>query len=69
VTALDLPFTAVAEVRAAGADEVVLLAGSPTEEPGVYRATATGEVRTVRAPRERAVLHERSPGRVEPRLD
>ncbi|GHF65539.1 S9 family peptidase [Amycolatopsis bartoniae] len=52
VTVPDLPFTAVGAVRAAGADEVVLLAGSPAEEPGVYRVTAEGEVRTVRPPRK-----------------
>ncbi|GAB3007920.1 S9 family peptidase [Amycolatopsis acidiphila] len=50
VTPLDLPFSAVAALRPAGG-EVVLIAGTPTEEPGVYRVSADGAVRTIRAPR------------------
>jgi dipeptidyl aminopeptidase/acylaminoacyl peptidase len=37
VTDLDLPFTGVSAVVAAGADTVVVVAGSPTAEPGVHR--------------------------------
>jgi dipeptidyl aminopeptidase/acylaminoacyl peptidase len=37
VTTLDLPFTAVGAVVTAGPDAVVVVAGSPTTEPGVHR--------------------------------
>ena len=37
VTDLDLPFTAVGAVVAAGPDAVVVVAGTPTAEPGVHR--------------------------------
>jgi dipeptidyl aminopeptidase/acylaminoacyl peptidase len=50
---LDVPFSAVSAVRAAGADAVVVVAGSPTAEPGVHRVdVATATVETLRAPRE-----------------
>lgn len=52
VTDLDVPFSAIAALRAAGPDEVAVLAGSPTEEPGVHLVSADAAVRTVRAPRE-----------------
>ncbi|MDT7578810.1 MAG: hypothetical protein QOK35_70, partial [Pseudonocardiales bacterium] len=37
VTDLDLPFTAIGAVVAAGPDAVVVVAGSPTAEPGIHR--------------------------------
>jgi dipeptidyl aminopeptidase/acylaminoacyl peptidase len=55
LTDLDLPFTAVAAVVAAGPDSVVVAAGSPTAEPGVHRVDLSGPapmVETVRAPRD-----------------
>ncbi|MDT8913346.1 prolyl oligopeptidase family serine peptidase [Amycolatopsis sp. PS_44_ISF1] len=52
VTELDLPFTAIRAVRATGAGEVVVLAGSPVAEPGVYAVTAGGAVRPLREPRD-----------------
>ncbi|MGH3613861.1 MAG: S9 family peptidase [Pseudonocardia sp.] len=57
VTDLDLPFSAVATVREAGADAVVVVAGTPTEEPGVHRIDlgAALSVATLRPPRELGV--------------
>jgi dipeptidyl aminopeptidase/acylaminoacyl peptidase len=55
---LDLPFTAVGAVVPAGPDAVVVVAGTPTTEPGVYRVDlsadveATPRVTTVRPPRD-----------------
>jgi dipeptidyl aminopeptidase/acylaminoacyl peptidase len=50
---LDLPFSAIGAVRAAGPDAVVVVAGSPTAEPGVHRVdVATSAVETLRAPRD-----------------
>ncbi len=56
VADLDLPFTHVSMVRAAG-DGVVVVAGSPTRESGVYRVTLPDAhsdvvVETLRAPRD-----------------
>ncbi|WP_236788224.1 S9 family peptidase [Amycolatopsis sp. GM8] len=55
VTDLDVPFSAISAIRAAGPDEVVVLAGSPTAEPGAFLVSAKGSVRTLRAPRELGV--------------
>ncbi len=53
VTDLDLPFSAVATVRAAPDGTVVVVAGSPTDEPGVYRVDPeAGTVETLRPARE-----------------
>ncbi|MBV8542214.1 MAG: S9 family peptidase [Pseudonocardiales bacterium] len=53
VTDLDLPFSAVAALRAAGPDHVVVVAGTPTVEPAVYRVRPEGpEVEVLRPPRE-----------------
>jgi len=54
VTDLDLPFSTVATVRHAGADAVVVVAGTPTEEPGVHRIDlgAALSVTTLRPPRD-----------------
>ena len=56
---LDLPFTAISTVRAAADSSVLLVAGSPTSEPGVYRVDldeATGPAVTVlRPPRDLGV--------------
>jgi len=55
LTDLDLPFTTVGSVVAAGPDSVVVVAGSPTAEPGVHRidlSGATPRVDTLRAPRD-----------------
>jgi dipeptidyl aminopeptidase/acylaminoacyl peptidase len=50
---LDVPFSAIAAVRAAGPGSVVVVAGSPTAEPGVHRVdVATSAVETLRAPRD-----------------
>jgi len=53
LTDLDLPFTAVGAVVAAGPESVVVAAGSPTAEPGVHRiglSGATPRVETLWAP-------------------
>jgi len=53
LTDLDLPFTAVGAVVAAGPGSVVVAAGSPTAEPGVHRidlSGATPRVETLWAP-------------------
>jgi dipeptidyl aminopeptidase/acylaminoacyl peptidase len=52
VTDLDVPFSAIAALRAAGPAEVAVVAGSPTEEPSVHLVSVDAGVRTVRAPRE-----------------
>ncbi|TQM14317.1 S9 family peptidase [Pseudonocardia kunmingensis] len=50
---LDVPFSAIGAVRAAGPGAVVVVAGSPTAEPGVHRVdVATSAVETLRAPRD-----------------
>jgi dipeptidyl aminopeptidase/acylaminoacyl peptidase len=47
------PFTAIATVRAAGPDAVVVVAGTPVAEPGVHHVDVTdGTVRTLRPPRD-----------------
>ncbi|WP_431879643.1 S9 family peptidase [Amycolatopsis sacchari] len=51
ITELGLPFSAIDSVRPDG-DGVLVVAGTPTEEPGVHRVSATGEVQTLRAPRD-----------------
>ena len=51
VADLDLPFTHVPTVRAAG-DAAVLIAGSGTAEPGVHRVDVSGAWRTLRPPRD-----------------
>jgi dipeptidyl aminopeptidase/acylaminoacyl peptidase len=56
---LDVPFSAVAAVRAAGPDAVVVVAGSPTSEPGVHRVDVAGSaVETLRAPRDLGLAPE-----------
>ncbi|RTL62976.1 MAG: S9 family peptidase [Pseudonocardiaceae bacterium] len=42
VSALDLPLSAAGSLQAAGPDEVVLVAGSPTREASVWRVTLGG---------------------------
>jgi dipeptidyl aminopeptidase/acylaminoacyl peptidase len=50
---LDVPFTAVGAVVAAGPDAVVVVAGSPTAEPGVHRVDLAGpRLTTLRPPRD-----------------
>ncbi|MDT7698588.1 MAG: hypothetical protein QOJ30_913 [Pseudonocardiales bacterium] len=53
LTDVDVPFSAIAMVRASGPGEVVLVAGTPTEEPGVHRVSvADGRTETLRPPRD-----------------
>jgi dipeptidyl aminopeptidase/acylaminoacyl peptidase len=54
---LDLPFSAVSTVRGAGPDAVVVVAGTPTAEPGVYRVDLAGDpaVTALRPPRDLGV--------------
>jgi dipeptidyl aminopeptidase/acylaminoacyl peptidase len=56
---LDLPFTAVTTVRAAAGGSVIVVAGTPTSEPGVYRVDLDGssgpEVTELRPPRDLGV--------------
>lgn len=55
VTELDLPYSAVTAVERAGENAVVVVAGTPTAELGVYRLTFADtdvEVETLRAPRD-----------------
>lgn len=53
VTDLDTPFSRVTAVRAAQDGAVLVVAGSPTREPGVHRVDpATGAVETLRPPRD-----------------
>ncbi|MHA6620853.1 S9 family peptidase [Pseudonocardia sp. DLS-67] len=50
---LELPFSAIAAVRAAGPEAVVVVAGSPTAELGVHRVDVTTcAVETLRPPRD-----------------
>jgi dipeptidyl aminopeptidase/acylaminoacyl peptidase len=50
---VDVPFSAISMVRASGPGEVVLVAGTPTEEPGVHRVrVADGRTETLRPPRD-----------------
>jgi len=57
ISELDLPFTAISTLRSAVGDAVVLVAGSPTAEPGVYRIALGEEARTavLRRPRDLGV--------------
>jgi dipeptidyl aminopeptidase/acylaminoacyl peptidase len=55
---LDLPFTAISTVVAAGPQAVVVVAGSLTAEPGVHRVwlgETSPEIETLRAPRDLGV--------------
>ncbi|MEU8895839.1 prolyl oligopeptidase family serine peptidase [Nocardia sp. NPDC048505] len=55
LTDLDLPFSTVSALVRAAADAVIVVAGTPTTEPGVYRITLSGtniELETLRAPRD-----------------
>jgi dipeptidyl aminopeptidase/acylaminoacyl peptidase len=53
VVDLDLPFSAVSTVRAAAGGTVVVVAGTPSSEPGVYRVDPDQGTSTVlRAPRD-----------------
>jgi dipeptidyl aminopeptidase/acylaminoacyl peptidase len=53
LTELDVPFSAIRTVRAAGPGTVAVVAGSPTTEPGVYTVdVVTSEYETLRAPRD-----------------
>ncbi len=55
LTALELPFTAIGSVRAAGPDDVVCVAGSPWAEPAVHRVTLSEDgprVTTLLEPRD-----------------
>jgi dipeptidyl aminopeptidase/acylaminoacyl peptidase len=50
---LEVDFSAISAVRAAGPGAVVVIAGSPTAEPGVHRVdVTTSDVETLRAPRD-----------------
>jgi dipeptidyl aminopeptidase/acylaminoacyl peptidase len=50
---LDVPFSAIAAVRAAGPDAVVVVAGSPSAELGVNRiVVTTGRIEALRPPRD-----------------
>jgi dipeptidyl aminopeptidase/acylaminoacyl peptidase len=56
VTELDTPFSRVTAVRAAPDGTVLVVAGSPTREPGVHRVDPTGGVvETLRPPRDLGV--------------
>ena len=53
---LDLPFSVVSAVRAAGPGTVAVVAGSPTAERGVYLVdVSTSDLETLRAPRDLGV--------------
>ncbi|MEV5651007.1 S9 family peptidase [Nocardia sp. NPDC052254] len=54
VADLDLPFSTITAVERADESSVVVVAGTPTAEPGVYRITFTDSttVETLRAPRD-----------------
>src|SRR5262249_38103564 len=53
ITELNTPFSRIASVRAALDGTVLVVAGSPTQEPGVHRVDLGGQVvETLRAPRE-----------------
>jgi dipeptidyl aminopeptidase/acylaminoacyl peptidase len=56
VTELDTPFSRISAVRAAPDGTVLVVAGSPTQEPGVHRVgPAGGVVETLRPPRDLGV--------------
>jgi dipeptidyl aminopeptidase/acylaminoacyl peptidase len=56
ITDLELPFSLVRAVRAAGDGSAIVVAGSPTAEPGVHRVDpANGSVETLRPPRDLGV--------------
>jgi dipeptidyl aminopeptidase/acylaminoacyl peptidase len=56
VTELGTPFSRVTAVHAAPDGTVLVVAGSPTREPGVYRVDAVdGVIATLRAPRDLGV--------------
>ncbi len=56
VTDLDTPFSRIASLRAAPDGTVLVVAGSPTHEPGVHRVDLGGHlVETLRPPRELGV--------------
>jgi dipeptidyl aminopeptidase/acylaminoacyl peptidase len=56
VTELDTPFSRVVAVRPAPDGSVVVVAGSPTREPGVHRVDPAGDVtETLRPPRDLGV--------------
>ena len=56
VTELDTPFSRVTAVRAAPEGTVLVVAGSPTREPGVHRVDpAGGVIETLRPPRDLGV--------------
>ncbi|WP_405181505.1 S9 family peptidase [Nocardia sp. NBC_01377] len=55
---LDLPFSVITAVERAGSDSIVVVAGTPTAEFGVYRiefGVSAPRVETLRAPREIAL--------------
>lgn len=51
ITEFDVPFSAISVLRPAGDDEVLVVAGTTAQEPGIYRVSAEGTTHTVRAPR------------------
>jgi dipeptidyl aminopeptidase/acylaminoacyl peptidase len=51
-TELDLPFSAVGSVAPYGIGSVVVVAGTPTEEPGVHVVSVDGDLETLHAPRD-----------------
>ncbi|WP_345422338.1 S9 family peptidase [Pseudonocardia xishanensis] len=51
-TELDLPFSAIGSVAPYGVGSVVIVAGTPTEEPGVHVVSVDGDVETLAAPRD-----------------
>jgi dipeptidyl aminopeptidase/acylaminoacyl peptidase len=56
VTDLDTPFTRVTALRAGSDGSVLVVAGSPTQEPGVHRLDPDGSVvETLRPPRDLGV--------------
>ncbi|OBA84389.1 peptidase S9 [Mycobacterium sp. 1164966.3] len=56
ITDLDTPFSRFTTLRVAADDTLLVVAGSPTEEPGVHRLRPDGSlVETLRAPRELGV--------------
>jgi dipeptidyl aminopeptidase/acylaminoacyl peptidase len=55
VTDLDTPFSRVTAVRATTNGAVIVVAGSPTQEPGVHRIDPTGVIETLRPPRDLGV--------------
>jgi len=51
-TELDLPFSAIGSVAPYGVGSVVVVAGTPTEEPGVHVVSVDGDVETLAVPRD-----------------